>query len=173
MARKREHVALEYEVADPQPLHAGTPPSFGPPGSQSAPTDVRQWRASLLCQNFASAQDDGSAALLNHRCSATFGHGNLLLAESNGPVLWFPSPVSMPRAMWRTWLPIEMDALDPAGLQQQRDAANRQALLDMLATIRGEAAPALQQQNAYLRALAGLWQRVLRVLQPRGAGQQR
>jgi yersiniabactin synthetase, thiazolinyl reductase component len=82
-----------------------------------------QWRASLLCQNFASAQDDGSAALLNHRCSATFGHGNLLLAESNGPVLWFPSPVSMPRAIWRTWLPIEMHALDLAGLQQLRECS--------------------------------------------------
>ncbi|MEN9867762.1 MAG: hypothetical protein RL748_3352, partial [Pseudomonadota bacterium] len=40
-----------------------------------------QLRASLLCQNFASAHDDGSATLLNHRCSATFAHGNLLLAE--------------------------------------------------------------------------------------------
>jgi len=122
-------------------------------------------RISLLCQNFASAADDGSATLLNHRCSATFAHGNLLLAESNGPVMWFPSPVSMPSQQWRPWLPVDMGQPDAAGLQQQRDQANLAALTAMAATIRGQGRP-LHQEPGYLVALASLWTQALAALQP-------
>lgn len=122
-------------------------------------------QVSLLCQNFASAADDGSATLLNHRCSATFAHGNLLLAESNGPVLWFPSPVSMPPQHWRNYLPVDMGQMDAALLQQQRDSANLAAILDMMAVIRGQA-PQPHQRPEYLLALTGLWERVLHALQP-------
>ena len=122
-------------------------------------------RISLLCQNFASAADDGSATLLNHRCSATFAHGNLLLAETNGPVLWFPSPVSMPPQQWRAWLPVETAQPDSAQLQQQRDQANLSALAAMTAAIHGQARPA-HQEPAYLIALAALWEQVLVALQP-------
>lgn len=126
-------------------------------------------QVSLLCQNFASAADDGSATLLNHRCSATFAHGNLLLAESNGPVLWFPTPVSMPPQAWRNYLPVEMEQLDPAQLQQQRDRANRTTLSCMAAAIHGQ--PSLpHQQPAYLQSLATLWEQVLHLLQPGAAG---
>lgn len=120
---------------------------------------------SLLCQNFASAADDGSATLLNHRCSATFAHGNLLLAESNGPVLWFPSPVSLPPQQWHSWMPVETVSLDAMQLQQQRDQANVGALAVMAAAMRGQEVPAYQQPD-YLVALASLWARVLAVLQP-------
>ena len=119
---------------------------------------------SLLCQNFASAADDGSATLLNHRCSATFAHGNLLLAESNGPVLWFPTPVSMPPQHWRNYLPVEMSQVDATQLQQQRDHANLIAVMNLIAVIGGQ--PPQQQQPAYLQALASLWERVLHSLQP-------
>lgn len=120
---------------------------------------------SLLCQNFASAADDGSATLLNHRCSATFAHGNLLLAESNGPVLWFPTPVSIPARQWRNYLPVDMGQVDTTLLQQQRDSANLAAILDMMAAIRGQP-PQPHQHPEYLQALAGLWERTLQVLQP-------
>jgi thiazolinyl imide reductase len=126
-------------------------------------------RISLLCQNFASAADDGSATLLNHRCGATFSHGNLLLAESNGPVLWFPSPVSMPVQQWRSYLPVDMAQLDSLQLQQQRDQANRAAVLGMIGAINGQGRQAHQQPD-YLLALAGLWERVLFALQPGLAG---
>ncbi len=120
---------------------------------------------SLLCQNFASAADDGSATLFNHRCSATFAHGNLLLAESNGPVLWFPTPVSMPAQLWRNYLPVDMSQFDPGQLQHQRDQANRATINNLIATIEG-AATAAQQQPDYLLALAKLWQQILQLLQP-------
>ena len=122
-------------------------------------------RISLLCQNFASAADDGSATLLNHRCSATFAHGNLLLAESNGPVLWFPSATSMQPQQWRNYLPVEMGQVDAAQLQRQRDGANLAALLDLIDTIRGQTSVP-HQQPTYLRQLAELWERVLHWLQP-------
>ena len=122
-------------------------------------------RISLLCQNFASAADDGSATLLNHRCSATFAHGNLLLAESNGPVIWFPSPVSMPLQQWRNYLPVDMAQLDALQLQQQRDQANRSAVLNMIGAINGQGRQAHQQPD-YLLALAALWEQVLYALQP-------
>ncbi|MFZ6720543.1 Gfo/Idh/MocA family oxidoreductase [Undibacterium sp. Ji49W] len=125
---------------------------------------------SLLCQNFASAADDGTATLLNHRCSATFAHGNLLLAESNGPVLWFPSPVSMPIPQWRNYLPVDMNQIDANALQQQRDQANRAVINQMVATINGQAQAAHQppahQQPEYLLALASVWEQVLYALQP-------
>ncbi|MFZ6757860.1 Gfo/Idh/MocA family oxidoreductase [Undibacterium sp. Ji50W] len=120
---------------------------------------------SLLCQNFASAADDGSATLLNHRCSATFAHGNLLLAETNGPVVWFPSPVSMPIQQWRNYLPVDMNQIDAHALQQQRDHANRTVINQMVATIHGQAQTA-HQQPEYLLALASVWEQVLQALQP-------
>ena len=121
--------------------------------------------ASLLCQNFASAHDDGSATLLNHRCSATFAHGNLLLAESNGPVLWFPSPVSMPTQQWRSYLPVDVSQLDGMQLQQQRDLANL-ALVNHFAGGAGNPNLLPEQQPDYLVALASLWQQILNLLQP-------
>lgn len=120
---------------------------------------------SLLCQNFASAVDDGSTTLLNHRCSATFAHGNLLLSESNGPVMWFPTPVSMPPQQWRTYLPVEMNQMDLTQLQQQRDKANRNTIIDMIAAIQGQPLQQ-QQQPEYLQALASLWEQILHLLQP-------
>lgn len=141
-----------------------------PIGAQPAPFESilltsTGLRVSLLCQNFSSANDDGSATLLNHRCSATFAHGNLLLAESNGPVLWFPSPVSMAPQHWRNYLPLEMAQLDGPQLQLQRDHANWAAILQMAAVIQGQAVPAHQHPD-YLLALAALWERVLFALQP-------
>ena len=122
-------------------------------------------QVSLLCQNFASAVDDGTATLLNHRCCATFAHGNLLLAESNGPLLWLPTPVSMPAQLWRNYLPVDMEQVDAIQLQQQRDNANRIAICNLIATVRGQAHQP-QQQPEYLEDLASLWERILHLLQP-------
>jgi thiazolinyl reductase component of yersiniabactin synthetase len=124
-----------------------------------------QVHITLLCQNFASAADDGSATLLNHRLSATFTHGNLLMAESNGPVMWFPSPVSMPIQQWRNYLPVSMDQVDAHNLQRQRDQANRQVIHQLAAAISGQTSPP-HQQSDYLLALASTWERVLHTLQP-------
>ncbi|NQZ12957.1 MAG: Gfo/Idh/MocA family oxidoreductase, partial [Algicola sp.] len=46
---------------------------------------------SLVCQQFTSAVDDGSANLLNHRLNAIFNFGSLNLSETNGPVNWLPT----------------------------------------------------------------------------------
>lgn len=143
------------------PVAEGEPP----PLFANLQLDASGTRVSLLCQNFASAVDDGTATLLNHRCSATFAHGNLLLAESNGPVLWFPSPVSLAPQHWRSYLPVDMSQLDAMQLQHQRDMANRSAIIDMMAVIAGRA-PLPHQHPAYLHALAALWERVLHLLQP-------
>jgi thiazolinyl imide reductase len=111
----------------------------------------------LLCQNFSSEHDDGSANLINHRLDAVFGHGNLLLAETNGPVFWFPSPTSMPPESWKSSLPVDMSNLSSMELTQQRDYANLVTLKSMAAVIRGELPP-IHQQPSYLQALAQLWQ---------------
>ncbi len=119
---------------------------------------------SLLCQNFASEVDDGSATLINHRCSAMFAHGNLLLSESNGPVLWFPTPVSMPPDSWKNVLPVEMASIDQAQLQHERDIANLCAVECVIRVVQGQENP-YQQSPEYLLQLSSLWIKVLSALQ--------
>lgn len=118
--------------------------------------DMGESRAALICQNFSSERDDGSANLINHRVDAVFGHGNLLLAESNGPVLWFPSPVALPADQWRSCMPVDLSNPGHAELVQERDLANLKVMKEMLAMIRGEQ-PATHQTPDYLRHLARLW----------------
>ena len=118
---------------------------------------------SLLCQNFSSEKDDGSANLINHRFSATFGHGDLLLAESNGPVLWFPAPLSMPQESWQNYLPVDLSPVSSMQLIQQRDYANL-LTLKMMSDVIQDAESPLQQQPDYLLDLARLWQDCLGVL---------
>ena len=45
---------------------------------------------SLTCQTSVSAVDDGSATPINHRICFIYPHGNLMLSESFGPLIWFP-----------------------------------------------------------------------------------
>ncbi|SBS25208.1 Oxidoreductase family, NAD-binding Rossmann fold [Marinomonas spartinae] len=120
---------------------------------------------SMLCQNFASEADDGSATLINHRMSATFPHGNLLLAETNGPVLWFPSPVSMPADQWQNYLPVDLAVLKQDQLMGQRDGANLAKIQAMESTIQGGPTP-LEQEPEYLLQLSALWEETLATLQP-------
>jgi len=119
---------------------------------------------SLLCQNFASEHDDGSATLLNHRVSATFAHGNLLLCETAGPVYWFPSPVSMPAETWQSYLPVQVEPSNQYQLMQHRDTANINALTKLMTSICEPTAIA-EQQPHYLIALARLWEQTLAHLQ--------
>lgn len=119
---------------------------------------------SILCQNFASEHDDGSATLLNHRVSATFVHGNLLLCETAGPVYWFPSPVSMPAESWRSYLPVQVEASDQYQLMQQRDNANITALNKLIVSI-AEPSAIIEQQPEYLLGLSSLWGKTLAFLQ--------
>ncbi|MGI9273925.1 MAG: Gfo/Idh/MocA family oxidoreductase [Endozoicomonas sp.] len=119
--------------------------------------DLESVSVSLLCQNFSSEKDDGSANLINHRFSATLGHGDLLLAESNGPVLWFPTPLSMAQESWQSYLPVDLTPVNSMQLMQQRDYANLMTLRQMSAVIHDADSP-LQQQPDYLMDLAQLWQ---------------
>lgn len=123
-----------------------------------------EFSVSLLCQNFASEHDDGSATLLNHRLSATFPHGNLLLCETAGPVYWFPSPVSMSAETWQSYLPVQVEPSNQYQLMQQRDAANITALNKLIASIT-EPNAVVEQQPEYLLGLARLWEYTLAALQ--------
>lgn len=120
---------------------------------------------SILCQNFSSAEDDGSATFLNHQCSALFPHGTLTLSETTGPLSWFPSSQSLPAEAWRTYMPIELAPMDRQQLMTHRDQCNLAAIAALAATIQGEAQP-LFQQPQYLLGLSKLWQSVLMELQP-------
>ncbi|WP_125560540.1 Gfo/Idh/MocA family oxidoreductase [Pseudoalteromonas rubra] len=120
---------------------------------------------SVLCQNFSSAEDDGSATFLNHQCSALFPHGTLTLSETTGPLSWFPSSQSLPSETWRTYMPVELVPMDKQQLMTHRDQCNLNAIAALAATIQGETQP-LYQQPDYLSALSGLWQAVLMELQP-------
>ncbi|MCL1048374.1 Gfo/Idh/MocA family oxidoreductase [Shewanella abyssi] len=123
-----------------------------------------EFSVSILCQNFASEHDDGSATLLNHRFSATFPHGNLLLCETAGPVYWFPSPVSMPAETWQSYLPVQVEPSNQYQLMQQRDNANIIALNKLMVSITDPGA-IIEQQPEYLLGLSRLWERALAVLQ--------
>ncbi|GAB4197755.1 MAG: hypothetical protein Tsb002_32190 [Wenzhouxiangellaceae bacterium] len=121
--------------------------------------------AHLLVQNYASEHDDGSATLLNHRLSACFANGNLLLAETNGPVLWYPTITSLPTSQWSSYVPVDLRNQNVTTLQTQRDRANLALIHTLAAVQRGAALPPFQQPQ-YLQALTRLWDQVLSALQP-------
>ena len=120
---------------------------------------------SMLCQNFSSAQDDGSATLLNHRFSAIFPHGTLMLSETTGPLSWFPSVTSMSEEHWKTYLPVDIVPMDMKQMQQHRDQCNITALSVMAAAIQQQYVVPYQSPE-YLMALSNLWRAVLKELQP-------
>ncbi|MCG7547503.1 Gfo/Idh/MocA family oxidoreductase [Pseudoalteromonas sp. Of7M-16] len=120
---------------------------------------------SVLCQNFSSVEDDGSATFLNHQFSALFPHGTLTLSETTGPLSWFPSSHSLPAESWKTYMPIELAPMDQQQLMNHRDQCNLAAIATLAATVQGETQPVYQQPH-YLLGLSGLWQAVLMELQP-------
>lgn len=120
---------------------------------------------SLLCQNFASAEDDGSATFLNHRFSALFPHGTLLLSETTGPLSWFPTHQGISNEHWRTYVPVELPPLDTQQLLHMRDHANLGAIAVLASSMQGNPSPVYQSQE-YLLALSTLWEALLKVLQP-------
>lgn len=121
----------------------------------------------LLCQNFASEHDDGSATYINHRCSAIFVHGNLSLTETTGPVLWHPAAGSAQQhpTQWQSVTPIEYQTLNMNQLQQQRDYANIGVLQQMAQAAYHGTVP-FHQTTEYLQGLSNLWVQVLGYLQP-------
>jgi thiazolinyl imide reductase len=120
---------------------------------------------SVLCQNFSSIEDDGSATFLNHQCSALFPHGTLTLSETTGPLTWFPSSHSLPIESWKTYMPIELVPMDQQQLMSHRDQCNFSAIATLAATIQGETQPVYQKPD-YLLGLSKLWQSVLMELHP-------
>lgn len=120
---------------------------------------------SLLCQNFSSEKDDGSSTLINHRVSAIFPHGNLLMAETNGPVMWFPTPVSLPPEAWRSSMPIENTVLTQYELAHVRDLATLATFYKFVNQIYNQPTPPEQTQD-YLYSLATLWGNILQALNP-------
>lgn len=119
---------------------------------------------SLICQSFSGAEDDGSANLLNHRMSAVFEHGSLLLAESQGPVLWLPTPLAMVQSGGASYQMVDANAVNGQQLMQQRDVANWQALMHLDQCSQGGVA-AFYQQERYLHHLARLWDDCIQSLQ--------
>lgn len=144
-----------FEVVPLRPADQTTPVMFEMLGLRSG-----SFMAHLLVQNYSSPRDDGSATLLNHRISASFPHGNLLLAETTGPVLWYPTITSMPNDSWNSYLPIDMSNNTLNSLQTQRDTANLQVVYSMIKAIKENQKPT-EQQTAYLVSLVRLWDQVL------------
>ncbi len=149
-----------FEVIPLRPADQQQPAAFEMLGLRSGP-----FMAHLLVQNYSSPRDDGSATLLNHRISACFQHGNLLLAETTGPVLWYPTITSMPQDAWSCYLPIDLSNYNLSTLQMQRDQANLNLIYKMMNTIQSCERPA-EQQPDYLLSLTRLWDQVLTCLQP-------
>ncbi|PCK29731.1 Gfo/Idh/MocA family oxidoreductase [Pseudoalteromonas piscicida] len=119
---------------------------------------------SLLCQNFASEFDDGSATFINHRVSAIFNHGTLLLSDTYGPLTWLPSPITMSSKEWRSHYLLEQHAFTVNEIMTLRDKANLAVLEQLKAVIYGNGeCPHFQKPN-YLMALAKLWENVYLVL---------
>ncbi len=148
-----------FEVLPLRPADQANPAAFEVLGLRAGP-----FMAHLLVQNYSSPQDDGSATLLNHRISACFQHGNLLLAETTGPVVWYPTITSMPQDAWSSYLPIDMSNNNLASLQTQRDTANLNVIYRMVKAIKKKQPPA-EQQPDYLKSLAKVWDKVLVGLQ--------
>jgi len=118
---------------------------------------------SLVCQSFSGAEDDGSANLMNHRMSAVFEHGSVLLAESQGPVLWLPTPLAMVQGGQPSFSMIDARAVTGEQLMQQRDWANFEALSRLDQCCQGHAAP-FYQQAEYLLHLARLWDECMQTI---------
>lgn len=120
---------------------------------------------SLICQNFSSTHDDGSATFINHRFNTTFTHGSLHLNESFGPVIWIPSLNTINSGQWQNYQPIEPAQANAQQMMQQRDIANLNLIYKLISTTQGHGIPN-EQQPHYLLALAKLWDEVMALLQP-------
>lgn len=121
---------------------------------------------SLVCQNFSSAHDDGSATFVNHRFSSTFTHGSLHLNETIGPVTWIPSLATINSGQWQNFMPVEATQLNAQQFMQQRDSANLNLIYTMLSCAHGQQTIPNEQQPHYLVALAKLWDEIMALLQP-------
>jgi thiazolinyl imide reductase len=116
----------------------------------------------ILCQTQVSAEDDGSATLVNHRLELGDAGGLLSMADTFGPVVRVER--SLPPALWSrpAWsllspLPTAVAGVTVTAL---RHAANLAALGRFAAHLRG-APPAPEVAPAYLRDLAAAWRAVL------------
>ena len=115
---------------------------------------------SIMCQNFASAEDDGSATYLNHRLSAIFPHGTLMLSETTGPLSWFPTITSMSAQHWKTYIPVELLPMTQTELVQHRDYCNLNAIHTLANVKQGHDNP-IYQTPEYLISLSQLWHQVI------------
>jgi thiazolinyl imide reductase len=116
----------------------------------------------VICQNFTSAQDDGSAAFVNHRLNSIYTHGSLSMNETCGPVSWQPNMASQ---QWQSVMPVKIDTINHHQLQQQRDQANLTVIQNLVAHSQGQPCPP-EQQPEYLLALSSLWRSCCSLLQP-------
>jgi thiazolinyl imide reductase len=144
-----------------------TPPAGAPAAFTALPASLAGVAATLICQRFVSAHDDGSATLVGHQVMAGFGGGNLFLGEAFGPALWLTrlgaaAPPSLP---W--WSQLGPPAVPAAGPQsgQIRRRANVLALERFARQIAGGEVPPVQRPD-HLLAVARLWRAVMDAMGP-------
>ena len=100
---------------------------------------------SLALQRSLGAVDDGSDTFIGHRITFGFPSGNLTLAGTGGPLLWWPAG---PMSAWQLLPPSQ-----PAPFYQARAQANLTALQRLARHLRAGHEPP-EQTSGHLRAVA-------------------
>ncbi len=118
----------------------------------------------FLIDSRAIEKDDGSDMLITHRIIFGFPRGNLMLANSFGPVVWSPHFGNIQSREDR----VHATCLDASfhTFREMRLQANRAALL-MLARQIADGVPQPNQEANHLYAVASLHERVSSSLPPR------
>jgi yersiniabactin synthetase, thiazolinyl reductase component len=153
-----------------EPFSVGRPaaaPEGAPAAFAALPAVLGGVAATLVCQRYVSAHDDGTATLVGHQVMAGFGGGNLFLGEAFGPSLWLTrlgagTPPNLP---WWSQLgpPAALAAGPPSG--QIRARANVLALQRFAQQIAGGPVPPVQRPD-HLLAVARLWKAVFEAMGP-------
>lgn len=122
--------------------------------------------ATVQCLNYASREDDASAAQVSHQIMIGFPEGNLLLGEASGPILWFAAGLSTTIWTQPAWTNIS-SALPPTTevFQMQRDNANRLAVQRIVSQIETGVVPSMQTRE-YLLDVSRAWQAAVTTLGP-------
>lgn len=122
----------------------------------------------IQLQRAASDVDDGSSNWVSHNMTAGFAEGTLSMAEAQGPVVWMPSPPSLPQLqatpeLWNRTLWRVLAAPPPSFAEfvnGGRDRANRLALARFAREI-VTGIPDPLQSDEHLLGVSTLWEAVL------------
>lgn len=156
-----------------EPFALGRPgeaPEGAPAAFAAVPALLGGVSATLLCQRFVSAHDDGSATLVSHQILAGFASGNVFLGDAFGPVTWLTRlggqiPLSLP--WWAQLGPASEIAGSPhSGIRRR---ANQLALDRFARQIAGAPAPAMQR-GAHLLGVARVWRALFEAMGPTELG---